>query len=282
MDGGTDAIQVAATSTVDDPLAEAIERQRRSFAAQQAPTTLRAAFAALGERWEADGLGIDDATAARIERIGLLRKRLGWLRRSAGRSYHRCRLWNFEVGDFPPSVPNAAAATARRRAVRSELIAFGRELPKHLAAGRNLVIFGPSGSGKDHLLYAMARHALAVGTIVHWINGRELFSQFRDAMDRRGVSEIGIVERYARAPLLVVSDPLPANGDALTRYEADMLYRILEERATAGRPTWASLNISDGEDGRRLGVPSWDRLKRGALLLFCYWPSFRQTWKEIT
>ena len=140
----------------------------------------------------------------------------------------------------------------------------------------NVLLFGPKGTGKDHLLTALVRRAGEGDLGVLWRNGLDLFGEWRDAV---GSEER---ERDAIAPLvgcdvLALSDPLPPSG-ALSEWQQQMLARVIDGRYRRMAPTWATLNVVSGEEAdARLGPLIADRLRDGAVALFCNWPSYRRT-----
>lgn len=149
--------------------------------------------------------------------------------------------------------------------------------------GRGIVLYGPVGTGKDHLLHAVAREVVTrvPGTTVEWINGLDWYGEIRDAMGDSQRTEASLIRPLVNAGLLVLSDPLPAFG-VLSQHMGAMLYRLVDARYRALRPTFVSLNVQDdNEADSRLGAPTWDRLIDGAYQLFCNWPSFRRPHREF-
>jgi len=139
----------------------------------------------------------------------------------------------------------------------------------------NVLLFGPKGTGKDHLLTALVRLAGAGDLGVEWRNGLDLFGEWRSLV---GGEES---ERDAIAPLvgcdvLALSDPLPPSGQ-LSEWQQQMLARVIDGRYRKLAPTWVTLNVTSGEEAEsRLGPLIADRLRDGALALFCNWPSYRK------
>jgi len=181
-----------------------------------------------------------------------------------GERYRHCRLSNFEV------------KTDDQKAVVERLQRFCQDVPTEVASGTGLILYGPSGTGKDHLMFAVAYAAVkSYGLWLTWKNGVALYSAFRAAIDGER-SEDDVIRPLIEATILVLSDPLPPEGD-LTRYQKEMLYRILESRYSARKGTWATLNVrSRKEVNERLGTACADRLRDGAVCLFCNWPTHRK------
>lgn len=183
---------------------------------------------------------------------------------SRGERYRHCRLSTFQCKH-----------QAQRDALRRLREYLGR-LAEEVDAGNGLIFYGPSGTGKDHLAVASAYAAIHhYGFSVAWKNGVELYSEFREAIDGKR-SERDVITQLVRSKILVLSDPLPPKG-ALTEYQTGMLYMILEQRYSRRTPTWATINVINGDEaGQRMGVACYDRLRHGALAMFCNWPSYRR------
>ena len=163
-----------------------------------------------------------------------------------------------------------------QRAVVAALRGYADDTRSKARAGCGVVLFGSVGTGKDHLLIALARIAIERHAAdVEWIRGADLFGQFRDAMDTDTAEEF-IIAPLVKVGVLILSDPIPAAG-SVTPFQADILLRIIDERYRAMRPTWVALNVACGaEADQRLGAQVADRMRDGALCLFCKWESYRR------
>jgi DNA replication protein DnaC len=143
-----------------------------------------------------------------------------------------------------------------------------------------VILFGPVGTGKDHLAFAVCRSALKAGKLVRWINGQNWFGIVRDAMDTDR-SEASLIADLARPELLCLSDPLPPVGP-LTQFQATMLYRLVDARYSRGVPTICTINVADdSEADERMGAATWDRLTHDAWKIKCNWPTYRQPARTI-
>lgn len=189
---------------------------------------------------------------------------------SAGSRLSECRIGNFQVTDD------------YQRKVIDALRSWIKTFPERRQSAQGIVLYGPVGTGKDHLAVA------TVGAVVHahlltarWVNGREMFADCRDRISK-DESDKSFVNGLASHDILVLSDPVPAIGD-LTQYQADILYRICDGRYANGRITVMTLNVANDEEAdRRLGAATWDRICHGAYKLACMWPSYRKPAMEVT
>ena len=185
--------------------------------------------------------------------------------RSRGRRYEECRFNNFEIKC--DAQKNALAAV--RSHVDGESVKTG-----------NLILLGPVGCGKDHLLTAGVHHGLGAYRLppegqVCWISGSGLFSSLRNAIHSKRC-ESNVLSPIENASLLVVSDPLEA-GQNLTDYQRQVWYRIVDHRYNNFLPIWMSINAT-GRDQMvsMLGPAVVDRLADGAVVVACDWPSHRK------
>lgn len=145
-----------------------------------------------------------------------------------------------------------------------------------ICSKNGVLLFGPSGTGKDHLLVALARQAIKedVESFV-WVNGPDLFGAARDLMDS-DQSEVSFLAKYRAPAVLILSDPVPLSG-SLTAHQSSLLYRIIDSRYRTCRATWVTMNVASGQDAEgRLGVAIVDRLRDDALAMPCNWPSYRK------
>lgn len=187
--------------------------------------------------------------------------------------YKTCRLdqWNF-----------SAAYDDLQRSVVSGVREYIENIPTHRTKAVGALLYGPPGTGKDHLATCIIRAAcLDHGQTAKFINGVDWFGMIRDAMDGDGKSEAAMMRDTTRPDWLVLSDPLPPVGN-LTTHQSAMLYRLMDARNSAGKPTIVTVNVVDGKEATtRMGGATWDRMKDGAWVFGCCWPSFRKPAREI-
>lgn len=194
--------------------------------------------------------------------------RLANLIRQAGHRYADCTLATFK-----------ATSDKQRRAAEG-VVAYC-DMLRDAWESSSLILFGPVGTGKDHLAIAVARILIEdLGKRVEWLNGQDWFGRVRDAMDSNR-PEADLIRVYATPDVLVLSDPVPPVG-SLTQHQSTMLYRLIDARYSRGVPTICTVNVKDSaEADERLGAATWDRLCHGAWTIHCNWPSYRKPAREI-
>jgi len=209
---------------------------------------------------------VSEAAEARLRHAEASRKTRGaraelWLQR--GSRYAACRLNNYQAG------------TTHQKHVKAALVDFAQNISAEIDAGTNLLLTGPPGTGKDHLLAALAREAITQGATLKWTSGVKLFARLRDDIEAHAM-ERETVREFVKPHVLWISDPI-WDGQPLTRQQRLKLGEIVDERYNFCRAIWISINAKNSHDAIEcMGGALVDRLRHGALSLACDWPSFRQ------
>ncbi len=183
---------------------------------------------------------------------------------TVGKRYSTCSLESFEdCGDV------------HKQAVLRGITEYASNLPEEVTAGRGVILFGPVGTGKDHLLVALARIAIEqYGIDVMWRDCLDVFSEIRDRINEQ-LDEAPFIRRLINPTVLYLSDP-----EQLTVHQSRALKQIIDRRYRDLKPTWVALNAANvSEASESVGVAAVDRLRHNALALHCNWPSYRQARK---
>lgn len=187
---------------------------------------------------------------------------------AVGARYANCTLENFR------------AELPEQQRVLGAIHSYAKALRENIANGRNVILFGPVGTGKDHLLCGLARCAMEAGKRIEVATGADLFATMRRAVNGNA-DEYALLESLGEADVLLLSDPA-VRRDRITDYQADTLYWLVDRRYRHCRPTWVTLNVDTADEAdARLGSPIVDRLQDGALVIRCDWPSYRKTQEVI-
>jgi DNA replication protein DnaC len=181
-----------------------------------------------------------------------------------GSRYRECRFETFVL-----------ATETQKEAVR-QLVEYARNMRHYARGGMGIVLIGPPGTGKDHLMAALMHKAIGKQFIVKWTSGLRLFRHLRDAIDK-STSEADMFREYTRPDILAISDPTWERRP-LTDFQQARLGEIVDERWSNRRPIWVTVNAEGPEDAERmLGHALVDRLRDGALSLACNWGSYRKS-----
>lgn len=180
-----------------------------------------------------------------------------------GQRYGTCKFENYE------------AKTPEQRAAVDALRLYAANVVERIKIGQNVILFGPPGTGKDHLCMALSRQAFLCGATVAWANGQDLFSAIRDGM-KEGTPERKTVGQFTAGSVLYLSDPLPPTGEG-RQFQQETLFRIIDRCYSDLKPVWATLNVQNRQEAvERLGPQATDRLMHGALIIPCNWESARK------
>lgn len=191
-----------------------------------------------------------------IRRCELLRQ----FHAQIGLRYARCEFANFEQRTDAHVKAVATLQSACRRLTKTS---------------GGILFVGPPGAGKDHLAAAAAGYAIRKhGLSVSWINGVEWYARQRDRINGPG-TEAAEVAKLVAPDVLLISDPIPPDT-ALTSYQAQMLYQVVDRRYRNLKATWATVNAKNKSDlASRLTGPIADRLNHDAAVIQCWWESYR-------
>lgn len=145
----------------------------------------------------------------------------------------------------------------------------------------NLILYGPVGTGKDHLAIGAIRAVMPVlRGRVKFINGRNMAGDLRDLIDSQE-TEASFIKKLVYPQILLISDPVAVKGQ-MKDHQADMIYRIVFERTEARVATVMTVNVNnDDEADQQFGAPTWDRLRGNAYKVFCQWETYRKPKVEV-
>jgi DNA replication protein DnaC len=251
----------AASDRIED-LAAAVDAKRQEFGISVDPASsesfLAQAIARIEEREASQPVApVVNERQARINEY--------WTSfvRARGERYKDCRLGNYR------------ATTGGQKDAIAKLLDFAENVSDRIRDGVNIILLGPPGTGKDHLLAAMCRAAILADQSVEWVNGTSLWMRFRKAIGEETPEEV-IARRLTVPRVLAISDPMPPRGP-LTDYQAAMLFEVIDTRYNNRRPTWVTINAQNREEAEsRMGWQVVDRLGHDALAIPCNWDSFRK------
>lgn len=167
------------------------------------------------------------------------------------------------------------ADTPQQQQVLSDVVTWCDNLTSNIARGRGIVMFGPRGSGKTHLAIGILKRCVQSLYTVAAIDGQQMYLRMRDAI-KENMPEAELIRLWTAPDVLLIDDPVPVGGDN-SAYQLTTLWNVIDRRYRDLKPTIVTLNVANGEEAaRRLSPQIVDRLRDGALVLSCNWPSYRQ------
>lgn len=153
---------------------------------------------------------------------------------------------------------------------------YCQTMPTCLNLAHPALFFGSCGTGKDHLMVGMIRHAIASGVYsIKWVDAVEMFGEFKDAISQN-IPLGEVFKLYTEPQLLVISDSLPVN-EPLREFEQEILFRIVNGRRRRLKANWMNLNVATRDEAvSKLGEKILSRFEQDALVLKMQWPDYRR------
>jgi len=104
-----------------------------------------------------------------------------------------------------------------------------------------LLLYGPVGTGKTHLAYAILRDLLEAGQDALAVNATNFYRELREVFNS-DKSEGSVMAKYTGVPWLVFDD---AGAGALTDFERRYLLDLLDQRASRRTVITSNLTVED-------------------------------------
>lgn len=158
--------------------------------------------------------------------------------------------------------PNTALITAMKAltfenynaALQPEAFALVQEYAQELSG--NLVLHGTPGTGKTHLLAALANAVRTRGIACRFMTALDFFEALQAVDDSTALKEKAI-----KAPLLIIDDVDKAKW---SEFREETYFKIINARSLCGLPTAISTNRLDALKGF-IGIAADSRLAVGRI-----------------
>lgn len=134
----------------------------------------------------------------------------------------------------------------------------------------NLIMVGPTGTGKTHLSCATARTLLNKGRHARYITSEDLAQKIMDAWDRKipDATEKSVIYDFTQYDLLILDEYGLHDRDK----RRELVHKVLYARYDRMKPTMLISNMTIEELKTDLGDRLWSRLQHGYLTVVeCNW-----------
>lgn len=206
----------------------------------------------------------------RAAQFDVYEQRWDVIRKAVGPRYADCTVESFDKRD-----PNPKFAALKVEVV-DQVLTYLNDLKENITKGKNVLFFGPKGTGKDHLMVGMLREAVYAGAHCRWWDGMTLYAELRSCV-REKRSEVSLLKKLIEADVVAISDPLPPRGASLSEFIADFMFRLADGRYRRRRATWMTMNVASKEEAEERMAPQiHDRFRDFALQIRCNWESYRK------
>lgn len=167
------------------------------------------------------------------------------------------------------------ATSAAQKGVLANCRRFAESVERDDGGG--LMLLGPCGTGKTHLLAAIALHLgferLASARLV---KPRSIVRRLRDTWGKGACeSEADVIDDLSQDVDVMLLDEVGVGFG--TEAEITQLYEVIDARYVLNRPTVVSSNLNLPALKAAVGDRIFDRLREGSQVLAMDWPSHRDT-----
>jgi DNA replication protein DnaC len=155
------------------------------------------------------------------------------------------------------TLANWNPADDRQRKTLEVAQRWSSDVPARVASGRGLMLYGPPGLGKTHLLAGLVAEVCKAGygaAYCVWADAlartKATFNSVREHPDR------DLLERLATVPVLALDEL----GGPASDFDACRLFELIDARYRDGRPTLVGTNLAPS-NFNTLGERAADRLR---------------------
>ncbi|WP_180052367.1 MULTISPECIES: ATP-binding protein [unclassified Acinetobacter] len=136
----------------------------------------------------------------------------------------------------------------------------------------NLLMVGPTGTGKTHLSCAMAKTLLKKGKHARYITSEDLAQRIMNAWEQPDATEKSVIYAFTQYDLLILDEYGLHDRDK----RREMVHKVLYARYDRMKPTMLISNMTLEELQKDLGDRLWSRFQQGGLTIVeCNWADQR-------
>jgi DNA replication protein DnaC len=175
-------------------------------------------------------------------------------------------------------IKNYEADTAEKMLVVRNVSEYLKRLRIDIKTAGNLVLSGPTGTGKTHLACAILRTMAYSRFRSRYITSAQMVNELFATWNNKSKSEDQVIENYASYDVLLI-DEMGLN-DNRSEYAQSYLASVIDARSLVKRPTIITSNLLEDSLEKTIGDRPFDRLCENSLFLECNWESYRRKSKR--
>jgi len=175
-------------------------------------------------------------------------------------------------------IKNYDADTAEKMLVVRNVSEYLKRLRLEIKTAGNLVLSGPTGTGKTHLACAVLRTIAYSRHRARYITSAQLVNELFATWNNKSKSEDQVIAHYASYEVLLI-DEMGLN-DNRSEYAQSYLASVIDARYLAKHPTIITSNLLEDSLEKTIGDRPFDRLCENSLMLECNWESYRRKSKR--
>lgn len=167
---------------------------------------------------------------------------------------------------------NWRATSAEQISALNSAKSFVANFPRIRTEGLNLILSGSTGTGKTHLICAIAQAVAELGFRVRYTTAADLVSDIRETWGSSDRSERGVIAGFIAADLLLVDE---IGATTASKDEVRLLERVFAGRYDDERPSVLASNLEPAGLGVALGDRAYSRVAGKGREVIMKWADHR-------
>lgn len=188
--------------------------------------------------------------------------------------YQQQKFFRESYRHAPCALDNYTIENDGQKGLLAKARSYANNIRDNISSGKNILLVGDAGTGKDHILMSLSKVAFDAGCWVQFITGFDFRRRALNAS--RDQTEDEFIEEMTSKSVLWISDPYVTDA-GVSNYVEQAMNGVSDEMYRRTRPIWISANGRARSDvSEKLGVPLYDRMRSNAMVAQCNWKSARK------
>lgn len=172
---------------------------------------------------------------------------------------------------------NYKAENDAQKHVKEQLTKYCFSLKENLASGKNIILSGNSGTGKNHLSCAVANYALTQGFSAFFTTQEKLLTKIKATFSNSEKSQDKLIDELIKLDLLIIDELYrkTRHGAEETEWRHAQINAVIDGRYSENKSTIICTNLAVPELLTQLSEILFSRLAENALILTMNWENYR-------